>query len=280
VQEEQRGLAHAVSLCEAFVDNEPFCVFLGDNIFQDTMQPLLRGFEASGDGAVLVLGEVADPSRFGVADIRDGAIHRVVEKPSDPPSNLAIAGVYLFRPNVFDAIRRVKPSWRNELEITDAIQLLIDGGVAIRPYKLAGWWIDAGKPDAIILGNQLVLEDMAYTSPPAPDDERVQDSVVSHRVVIGPGSRIVRSTVRGPVIIGENTTIEDSYIGPYTAIGDNVTVVGSEVEASIIMNNCEIHQVAGRIDSSLLAENAHVVSQKRLPDTHRFVLAENSFVQF
>ena len=280
VQDEQRGLAHATALCQDFVAGEPFTVFLGDNIFQDKMTSLLTSFAASDNEAAVVLGKVHDPTRFGIAEIENGHIVRVVEKPQQPPSNLAIAGVYLFRPSIFEAIKRIKPSGRNELEITDAIQVLISDGNPVASYELSGWWIDAGKPDAIIMANQLVLEALPYTPAPENSAQIEGDSEVSHRVLIGRNSRIVNSVIRGPVIIGDNTVISDSYVGPYTSLGDNVVVVGSEIEASIVMRNCEIRNIVGRIDRSLLADNAQVAAATNMPDAHRFVLAENSYVQF
>lgn len=280
IQQEQKGLAHAIGLCRDFVGDEPFTVFLGDNIFQDKMTTLLSSFAESSDDAAIVLGEVSDPTRFGIAEIDNGKIIGVVEKPKDPPSNLAIAGVYLFRSSIFDAISRIKPSWRNELEITDAIQVLISDDNAVASYKLDGWWIDAGKPDAIVMANQLVLEDLPYTPAPENSDQIEGDCDVSHRVIIGKNSKIIDSVVRGPVIIGDNTIIRNSYVGPYTALGDNVVIEGSEIEASIVMKNCEIRNIHGRIDRSLLADNARVTAATHMPDAHRFILAENSYVQF
>jgi glucose-1-phosphate thymidylyltransferase len=280
IQKEQKGLAHAIGICRDFVGDEPFTVFLGDNIFQDKMTNLLSSFAESDDDAAIVLGEVADPTRFGIAEIENDKIIRVVEKPQDPPSNLAIAGVYLFRSSIFDAISRIKPSWRNELEITDAIQVLISDENAVASYQLDGWWIDAGKPGAIVMANQLVLEDLPYTPAPENSDQIEGDCDVSHRVIIGKNSKIIDSVVRGPVIIGENTIIRNSYVGPYTALGDDVVIEGSEIEASIVMKNCEIRNIQGRIDRSLLADNARVTAATHMPSAHRFILAENSYVQF
>ncbi|MEZ4669125.1 MAG: glucose-1-phosphate thymidylyltransferase [Anaerolineae bacterium] len=280
LQEEQKGLAHAVNLCRNFVGTDPFCVFLGDNIFQDKMAPMFANFLSSGAESAIALGEVGDPTRFGIAELNpDKSIARVVEKPKEPKSNLAISGVYLFRPSIFDAIARIKPSWRNELEITDAIQTLVNDGKRVDSYKLTGWWIDAGKPESIILGNQLVLEELPYMPAPEGKDQIMGKSEVSHRVLLGKNSKVIDSVIRGPAIIGDGVTIENSYIGPYTSIGDNVTIEGSEIEASIVMKNCVIRHIAGRIDSSLLADNAQVVATGRLPAAHRFVLAENSYVQ-
>ncbi len=279
VQEEQLGLAHAVSLCRPFVGDEPFCMFLGDNIFQDKMEGLIRGFADSDADAAIALGEVGDPSRFGIADVKDGKIVRVVEKPKDPPSNLAIFGVYLFRKSIFDAIGKIKPSWRNELEITDAIQQLLNDGYNVKPYTVSGWWIDAGKPNAIIQANQLVLGELPYS--PAPENENITgESDVSHRVLLGKNTKVIDSVIRGPVIIGDNVIIKNSYIGPYTSIGNDVTIEDSEIEASIIMKNCTLSGLAGRMDSSLLADGAQVLSAaSRVPAVNRFILAENSYVQ-
>jgi glucose-1-phosphate thymidylyltransferase len=245
------------------------------------MESLLRGFESSSAEAAIALGEVPDPSRFGIADL-GGSTDRivgVVEKPKEnPPSNLAIAGVYLFRKSIFEAISHIKPSWRNELEITDAIQWLITQGHEVQPYILKGWWMDAGKPDAIVQANQLVLGELPYT--PAPENGQVIGaSEVSSRVLLGEGSRIIDSVVRGPVIIGKNVIVQNSYIGPYTSLGDNVHVESSEIEASIVMRDCLIRNIPGRIDSSLLADNSQVTSGDHMPDAHRFILAENSYVQ-
>lgn len=279
VQAEQRGLAHAIGLTQAFVGDEAFCVFLGDNIFQDKMEHLLRAFPASDSEANIALGEVSDPTRFGIAEVLDGVIKRVVEKPKNPPSNLAIAGVYLFRPSIYKSIAQIKPSARNEYEITDAIQHLIDTGAKVTHYKITGWWIDAGKPDSIMQANQLVLGELPYS--PAPDDRSViiGRCDVSPRVLIGENSQIIDSVVRGPVIIGSNVTIRNSYVGPYTSIGDNVLIENSEIEASIVMKDCAIRSIPGRIDSSLLADNSKVSASQHVPAVHRFILAENSYVQ-
>jgi glucose-1-phosphate thymidylyltransferase len=280
VQEEQLGLAHAIKQGQEFVGDEPFTVFLSDNIFQDKMTGLLSDFPDTDADAALVLTPVPDPSRFGIAVVENGEIQRVVEKPDDPPSDMAIVGVYLFRSSIFDAIDKIEPSDRGEYEITDAIQELIEADKRINSYEIEGWYIDAGKPEPIVLANQLVLEDLPYTPKPSPDDERVQgDSDVSHRVVMGENVQIIDSVVRGPVVIGDNTVIRDSYVGPYTAIGEDCTIFGCEVESSIIMNKCELSLVPGRIDRSFIAHESKVMAADRMPATYRFVLAEESIVE-
>jgi glucose-1-phosphate thymidylyltransferase len=280
VQEQQLGLAHAINICRDFVGNEPFCVFLGDNIFQDKMTDMITAFPKSDAEATIVLGEVPDPTRFGIATVENGKILEVEEKPPHPRSNLAISGVYLFRSSIFDAISKIKPSDRNELEITHAIQKLIDSGAKVTPYRLTGWFIDAGKPDPIITANQLVLEQLPYTPPlDASSGKLFGQCDVSHRVVLGENTQIIDSVIRGPVIIGNNTIIKNSYIGPYTAIGNDVHVENAEIESSIVMNKCTIKDINGRIDRSLLADNAQVMSSQHMPLTYRFVLAENTYVE-
>ncbi len=280
-QTDPRGLAHAVKLAQPFIGDEPFIMYLGDNIFQDPMRALYDRFQESGASVALALTEVPNPQAFGIAELQDGTIKRLVEKPKDPPSNLAIAGVYLFQPEIFDAIDHIKPSWRNELEITDAIQYLLERGRTVIPYIVDGWWVDAGNANSIVLANQLVLEALPFS--PAPDgesDPRLQgDSHVSHRVIMGESVQIVDSVVRGPVIIGDNVTIRNAYIGPYTAIGHDVQIEASEIEHSIVMNHCTIRNVQGRIDSSVIADNVQVTRSNAKPKTHRLVLAENSIVQ-
>ena len=280
-QTDPRGLAHAVKLAQPFIGDEPFIMYLGDNIFQDPMRALYDRFQESGASVALALTEVPNPQAFGIAELENGTIKRLVEKPKDPPSNLAIAGVYLFQPEIFEAIDHIKPSWRNELEITDAIQYLLERGRKVIPYIVEGWWVDAGNANSIVLANQLVLEEVAFSPPPDSDsDPRLQgDSHVSHRVLLGENVQIVDSVVRGPAIIGDNVTIRNAYIGPYTSIGHDVQIESSEIEHSIVMNHCTIRNVRGRIDSSVLANNVQVVRTNAKPKTHRFVLAANSVVQ-
>jgi glucose-1-phosphate thymidylyltransferase len=279
VQEQQMGLAHAIGMSQPFVGDEPFCVLLGDNIFQDKMTPLLRSFPESTAEATIALIEVPDPERFGVAVVRDSKIVELMEKPNPAPTNLAISGAYLLRRSIFDAIGNIKPSRRGELEITDAIQYLVSSGQSVKPYVLQGWWIDAGKPDAIIQANQLVMGDMPYTPPPDDKAMIIGKCDISHRVTLGEGSQIIDSVIRGPVIIGSNVTIKNSFIGPYSAIGDNVTIENSEIDASIVMKNCTVRHIAGRIDASLMADNSTLTSAGHVPASHRFILAENSYVQ-
>lgn len=278
VQETQDGLAHAVSMARDFVGDDDFAMFLGDNLFQDSMTDKLKNFSGSDADASIVLAPVPDPSRFGIAVVEDGAIKNLVEKPADPPSNLAIVGVYMFRASIFEAIEQIEPSARGELEITDAIQKLVDMGKKVTPAEIDGWFIDAGKPDPIIVANQLVMEKMPFTE--APEGDHIDDkSVVGHRVVLGENVKIVNSVVRGPVVIGDNTTLTNAYVGPYTSIGNDCTLDNCEVEATIVMNEVTIQNIDKRIERSVLSHNATVTGNAVLKSTYRFYVAEKSIIE-
>lgn len=276
VQHEQLGLAHAVKTARDFVGDDDFAMLLGDNIFEDPMTDLLRGFPASEADATIVLGEVPDPTRFGIAVIEGGKVQGLVEKPKDPPGNMAIAGVYCFRSSIFEAIDKIQPSARGEYEITDAIQVLVDEGKTVLPYAVQGWWIDAGKHDPIVLANQLVLEGLPYSDPP--EAAMQGNSEVTHRVVVGENVQIIDSIVRGPVVIGDNTVIRNSYVGPYSAIGSDTLIENAEVDNSIIMNEVTIKDLPVRLDRSVIAHKSNVTGMERT--TARVVLSEYSRVEF
>jgi len=253
------GIAHAVGLCKDFVGEEDFVVYLGDNMFQKGINSYADSFLKDDPEALILLKEVEEPSRFGVAQLgADGKLIRVVEKPKQPPSKYAVVGLYFFKPVVFDAISKLKPSWRNEYEITDAIQTMIDEGHDVRYSFVDGWWADTGKKDDVLSLNATVL------------DERIQrnikgnivNSKVEGRVHVEEGCIIQNSTVRGPAIIGANTTIRDSQIGPYTSIGSSCSIVGSSVEYSIIMDNVSIEGIE-RLEESLVGRNAKIRASRR-----------------
>jgi len=277
VQTEQLGLAHACKTAQEFVDGDDFAMILGDNVFQDDMEELLSGFSASDAEATIVLGEVPDPERFGVAVTEGDKITYMVEKDPNPPSNLAIAGLYCFRPSIFEAIDKIEPSARGEYEITDAIYELIKADKKVAPYAVKGWWIDAGKPDPIVLANQLVLEELPWTEAPTEKDDAIENSDVTHRVILGKNVKIINSYVRGPVIIGDNTVIRDSYVGPYTSIGSDTVIENAEVDNSIIMDEVTIKDVDRRLDRCLIAHKATVTGSKN--SVQRLILSEYAKVE-
>lgn len=274
LQEQPRGLAHAVACAQKYVGQEPFLVYLGDNLLENGVRELVEDFRHDPANAMLLLAEVEDPTGFGVARLKDGQIVELIEKPQTPPSNLAIVGVYLFDHHIFEAIEQIKPSRRGELEITDAIQLLIEQGYRVKPHMVQGWWKDVGRPEDMLEANRLLLErlEMEIRSPiPA-------DSKVIGRVSISEGVKIQSSELRGPLMIGPGAVISHSFIGPFTSLDQNVKVSSSELEYSIVMANASIEGV-GRIDHSLIGRNVRLHRHDRPPATYRFVIGDNSQVQ-
>ena len=230
---------------------------------------------ADAPAAQILLAHVDDPRQFGVADISaDGHIVGLVEKPENPPSDLALVGVYLFDPTILTAVRSIQPSARGELEITDAIQWLVEQGHRVRHEVLRGWWIDTGKKDPLLECNRLVLETLDARCDGDIDD----DSKVIGRVIIEPGARLVHSTVRGPVIIGANTTIIDSYVGPFTSIASDCTINRAEIEHSVVLERCRIDGVA-RLQDSLLGRDTIVVRTDEIPRATRLMLGDHSHVE-
>jgi glucose-1-phosphate thymidylyltransferase len=275
-QGEPKGIAHAVKLAEYFVGDEPFVVYLADNILKGGIQEMVQDFEESQAAAEIALCHVRNPQSFGIADLKDGKIVRLVEKPKDPPSDLALVGIYLFRKQIFNAIRRLRPSWRNELEITDAIQTLLDDGLEVRHRLVKGWWKDTGLPEDILEANQLVLSELSSYN-----RGRLERDVKSSGIVcIGEGT-VVRAgtTLRGPLIIGKGCEIgPDAYVGPYTSIGDNTIVRGAEVENTIIVGNSKI-ECKRRIVDSLIGSNTQISdSENSLPRGSRFIIGENTII--
>jgi glucose-1-phosphate thymidylyltransferase len=275
-QGEPKGIAHAVKLTEYFVGDEPFVVFLADNILKGGIQEMVEDFEKSRAAAEIALCHVRNPQSFGIADLKDGKIVRLIEKPKEPPSDLALVGIYFFRKPIFDAIRRLKPSWRNELEITDAIQTLLDDGLEVRHRLVKGWWKDTGLPEDILEANQLVLSELSsYNRGRLEKDVKVSGIVcVGNDTVVRAGT-----TLRGPLIIGENCEIgPDAYVGPYTSIGDNTLVRGAEVENTIIVGDCKI-ECKRRIVDSLIGRNVEITdSANSLPRGSRFIIGENTVI--
>jgi glucose-1-phosphate thymidylyltransferase len=274
LQERPKGLAHAVACARNFVGDEPFLVYLGDNLLENGVKGLVEEFEGEGGSVTLLLAEVEDPRSFGVAHLKDGKIVELIEKPKEPPSNLAVVGVYLFDRHIFKAIEEIEPSQRGELEITDAIQKLIEWGHEVRPHLVQGWWKDVGRPEDMIDANRLILEHLEpEVRSPIP-----QDSKIRGRVSIAEGVIIEESELRGPLIIGEGAVIRRSFVGPFTSIDRGVQILESEIEYSIVMERALIEGV-GRIDHSLIGRNVRIHHCKGPPQTYHFVIGDNSAVQ-
>jgi len=271
-QEAPLGLAHAVLISEDYLRNDRFVMFLGDNVLEGGIVGLVRQFVESDWSAQIVLTKVDNPQHFGVAELRDGQVVRLVEKPDVPPSDLALVGIYMFDQHVFEAAKNIKPSWRGELEITDAIQYLIDHGYTVYPYIHKGWWIDTGKPGDMLDCNRLLLETIESQNLGFVDSE----SCLSGRVIIEKGAEVINSTIRGPAIIGENTRIVNAYIGPFTAIYHNVLIESSEIEHCIILENCTITDIGYRIEDSVIGRNVEITRSRLRPKAYRMTIGDNS----
>jgi glucose-1-phosphate thymidylyltransferase len=273
-QDAPRGLAHAVLISESFIAGDPFVMYLGDNLLNRGIDRFVEAFQREKPAAQILLTRVPDPQMFGVAELADGRVHRLVEKPKEPKSDLALVGVYMFGREVFDSVKRIKPSFRNELEITDAIQDLIDRGLEVRPHIVEGWWKDTGKLEDMLEANRLILDTL---------ERRVEGRVdeasrIEGKVVIGPGTTIERSVVRGPVIIGANVTISGAYVGPFTSIGDRATIRETEIEHSIVLEGATITDIANRIEDSLIGRNVSIYRLPVRPSAYRFMLGDSSEV--
>lgn len=274
-QESPGGLSQVVALAEEFIANEKFVFYLGDNMVIGGIRRFIDEFERSDCNAFLTLAKVKDPERFGVPEILNGRIISVEEKPKKPKSSYAVAGIYLYDHNIFEAVKAIKPSARGELEISDAHQYLIDKGLRVGYTEITGWWKDTGKPSDLLEANRLVLDNMMSDIRGEVDSQ----SVVVGKVAIGNGSKILKSVVRGPVMIGENCVIEDSFIGPFSSIGDNTIIKKSEVEYSIILRDCRIINVGIRLEGSILGNDVEVVEASGKPRVHRFMIGDQSRVE-
>ncbi|GAB2943207.1 glucose-1-phosphate thymidylyltransferase [Nonomuraea fastidiosa] len=271
-QEAPLGLAHAVLIARDYLGDDDFVMYLGDNFIVGGITGLVERFTAERPAAQILLTRVGDPRQFGVAELdADGRVIGLEEKPEHPKSDLALAGVYLFSPAVHAAVAECKPSWRGELEITDAIGHLIESGQRVESTMITGYWKDTGNVTDMLEVNRLVLESAE------PRVEGLVDvaSELIGRVVIEPGAVVERSRVVGPAIIGGGARIRDSYVGPYTSIGASCTVTGSEIEYSIVLPRASIAGV-GRIESSLIGHDVEVTPAPHTPRAHRLVLGDHS----
>ncbi|MGE0040920.1 MAG: glucose-1-phosphate thymidylyltransferase [Vicinamibacterales bacterium] len=273
-QDAPRGLAHAVLISEAFIGQDPFVMYLGDNLLARGIVPFVEQFVASRPAAQILLTQVPDPQMFGVAELEDDRVVRLVEKPKEPKSDLALVGVYMFSAEIFASVKRITPSFRNELEITDAIQDLIDRGLTVTPHLVEGWWKDTGKLEDMLEANRLILETI---------ERRVDGSVdeasrIEGKVVIEPGAVVEESVIRGPAIIGAGARISHAYVGPFTAIMNDVEVRHSEIEHSIVLEGASIHDLETRVADSLIGKGARIHRLPLKPSAFRFMLGDNSEV--
>ncbi len=271
------GLAHAVKISQDFLQDDPFVMFLGDNVIQGGISNLIRDFATNEWNSQIVLKEVPNASSYGVAKLRpDGSIEQLIEKPKNPPSNLALVGIYMFDAHIFEAVHAIKPSPRGEYEITDAIQWLIENKYQVFPHVHQGWWIDTGKPNDMLEANSLVLDELKPLIAP---DAIIENSVVDPRVTVQAGAKIINSTVRGPSIIGEHTVIENSYIGPFTSIYHHVVIQQCEIERSIILEESELSDIHDPIlRDSLIGRKVNVQRGGDKPRGLKMNLGDNSRV--
>jgi len=273
-QDKPLGLAHAVKISQDFIGNDNFVMYLGDNLIKDGITSLVKEFEKTKPNAQILLARVPHPEQFGVVELRGGKVLRLVEKPKKPKSDLALVGVYMFDKNIFKAVNNIKPSWRNELEITDAIQYLIDHNFTVRPHIITGWWKDTGKLEDILEANRIILDDLKKQVKGKVDKE----SELFGKVRIEKGAEVRKSVIRGPVIIGENSRIVNSYIGPFTSVYFKVTIENSEVEHSIILENSKIRDIK-RIEDSLVGQNVEILKSKAKPSAYRIMVGDSSRVE-
>lgn len=274
-QDKPLGLAHAVKVSRDFLGDDRFVMFLGDNVIEGGISPLIRQFADSDWNSQIVLTRIDHPEQYGVAELgEDGRIVRLVEKPKQPLSDLALVGIYMFDANIFKAVNAIRPSFRGELEITDAIQWLVDNEYSVHPFIHRGWWIDTGAPGEMLEANDLVLEEIDYEIEGYVD----RDSKVGRRVRVQRGAEIINSIVRGPSIIGENARIVNSYIGPFTSINYDVLIENSEIEHSVVLEQSEIRDIGTRIQDSLIGRGVVITRSPIKPKALKLTLGDNSHI--
>jgi glucose-1-phosphate thymidylyltransferase len=271
-QDAPRGLAHAVLISESFLKGEPFVMYLGDNLIASGITSLVEEFRGLGCNCEILLAKVPNPSSFGVAELENGKVVRLVEKPKDPKSDLALVGVYMFDDTIFDAVKAIRPSGRNELEITDAIQWLVSNGRSVHPHLVTGWWKDTGKVGDMLEANRIILDTFTASSLAGLDP----GSRVEGKVVLEEGAVLEGAVVRGPAIIGRRAVVRNAYVGPYTAIGAGTVVENCEIENSIVWENSEIRDIPVRIADSLIGRNVKIHRGEIRPKVHRFLVGDNS----
>ena len=274
-QDQPLGLAHVVKISQSFIGSDDFIFYLGDNILVGGVKSFINDFKKMKSNCHLVLSQVPDPNRFGVADIVDNQIVNIQEKPISPRSNLAVTGIYLYDSNIFEAVNNIKPSKRGELEISDAHQFLIENGYEVSFSEITGWWKDTGQPSDLLDANCLVLDNIKSQNNGNIDDM----SKMTGEVIIGKNSSIINSIIKGPVIIDNDCTIKDSYIGPYSSIGKNCKITNAKVEYSILMEGCVLDSLNQIMKSSLLGKNVNVVGSNNQNNNSTFLLGDQSYVE-
>jgi glucose-1-phosphate thymidylyltransferase len=275
LQEEPLGLAHAVKVARSFLETDPFIMYLGDNLIGSGIGEFLQTFEKSNADASILLKKVSNPSSFGIAEVdSEGQVCRLVEKPKDPRSNLALVGIYFFSSKIHRAIDRIRPSARGELEITDAIQELLEQGCNVLSHQLDSWWLDTGKKDDLLTANSIVLDEWVKRQLFGDVDE---ESQVSGRVRLGKDSKVIKSTIRGPVVIGDKVQIENSFIGPFTSIGNGCRILSSVMEHCVLLENARIEDV-DRLEDSLVGKGSSVVKNRGNHQAYRLMIGDDSEV--
>ncbi len=269
------GLAHVVKIAQKFIGKDKFIFYLGDNMVVGGIKRFIDEFEKSDCNCFLTLSRVKDPERFGVPVIKNGKITRVEEKPKKPKSQFAVAGIYIYDHHIFEAVKNIKPSVRGEYEISDAHTYLIQHGYKVGYSEITGWWKDTGKPADLLEANRLVLDNIK----PNIEGNIDKSSTVAGKVIIEQGAKIINSVVRGPAIIGKNCVIENSYIGPFTSVGNGTHIKNAEVEYSIVLRDCKIHDVRMRIEGSILGNGVEIVEANAKPLVHRFMIGDQSRVE-
>ena len=273
-QQAPLGLAHAVKIAQGYLEEESFVMYLGDNIVRQGIKSLVDEFREKRPNSQILLAHVPNPQQFGVAELEGDKVVRLEEKPKNPKSDLALVGVYMFDHHVFEAVNSIRPSWRNELEITDAIQYLIDGDYEVHSHIVSGWWKDTGKREDLLEANRIMLDDIERKIKGKVDKE----SKIYGKVRIDERAEILEGTIRGPAIIGEGTKIIHSYVGPFTSIYYDTLIEDSEIEHSIVMEECKIRSLKGRIEDSIIGKNVVVQQSTSRPKAYRFMLGDSSQV--
>jgi glucose-1-phosphate thymidylyltransferase len=271
-QDAPRGLAHAVLISEPYLRGEPFVMYLGDNLIASGITSLVEDYRKRGCNSQILLARVANPSAFGVAELSDGRVVRLVEKPKEPKSDLALVGVYMFDDTIFEAVKAIRPSARNELEITDAIQWLVDHQRSVHPHLVTGWWKDTGKVEDMLEANRIILD--TFTARVSPNLDK--GSRVEGKVVLEDGAVLENALIRGPAVIGARAVIRNAFVGPYTAIGAGSRIENCEIENSIVWEGSEIRDIPVRIADSLIGRGVKIHRGEIRPKVHRFLVGDNS----